>query len=669
MLNNLAIFFIIIALSPIWGFNAHEIEYSGFAQIEQSRTEKLATLDSLISLNKKTNIDAFIQYSIEYVKLAQELDFIESAAKKAIDLQRPLTNFRNDPLNAITVINSVLARKYKINDSLLLGGLYLKRGMANTQVDANKAISDYNKAFLNFSYCDSLSIAETHYYRGQAYSSLGKFILAGEDLHKAYSIFESQKKYDCMITARQGIINMFSRNGFYEKAKTERNALIEKIRKLKLNSFLSQEYYNQAIDYHKMGDKNAEFKSLLLAVENFDNEKSNKTVFINIHSSLVNYYCERFQIKEANIHLNLLENIKLDILEDQVTKINYLGAKAKFLQTTGYYEEAEKFAVQCLEIAQSINSEDDIMNSYKFLSEIYFDMKEYRKSIESNRAASLIKDSIYNRSTANALAYYLSLYETEKKEKELIEKNTNISLLEKDNEIFKKVMVFGGIALILAFGVVILYRNQIHLRSNKDLQEKFSQELLISQEKERRRISKDLHDGIGQQLLLIKNKLIKKGTPEVKEMVNHTIEEVRSISRDLHPFHLQELGVTKAIENTIRQIDENTSLFISSEIDNIDNLFTKEEEVNIYRIVQESLSNIIKHANAEAGKVSIKILSNNILISIRDNGVGFDFTDKYQDLKSLGLKTLLERTKFLKGQMKVTSKKDFGTLLEFQLPL
>nr|WP_262913404.1 ATP-binding protein [Aequorivita xiaoshiensis] len=152
-------------------------------------------------------------------------------------------------------------------------------------------------------------------------------------------------------------------------------------------------------------------------------------------------------------------------------------------------------------------------------------------------------------------------------------------------------------------------------------------------------------------------------------MVNHTIEEVRSISRDLHPFHLQELGVTKAIENTIRQIDENTSLFISSEIDNIDNLFTKEEEVNIYRIVQESLSNILKHANAEAGKVSIKILSNNILISIRDNGVGFDFSDKFQDLKSLGLKTLLERTKFLKGQMKVTSKKDFGTLLEFQLPL
>ena len=119
----------------------------------------------------------------------------------------------------------------------------------------------------------------------------------------------------------------------------------------------------------------------------------------------------------------------------------------------------------------------------------------------------------------------------------------------------------------------------------------------------------------------------------------------------------------------INLIDENTSLFISAEIDNIDNIFSKEDEINIYRIVQESLSNILKHANAEAGKVSVTLFSNSILISIRDNGVGFDFAEKYQDVKSLGLKTLLERTRFLKGQMKVTSKKDSGTVLEFQLPL
>jgi signal transduction histidine kinase len=296
-------------------------------------------------------------------------------------------------------------------------------------------------------------------------------------------------------------------------------------------------------------------------------------------------------------------------------------------------------------------------------------MEDYKNSLESNRASRAIKDSIYNRSSANSLAYYQTLYEIEKQEKELVEKSTSISLLEKDNENFKKALLFGGITIIFGFGLILLYRNHRHLKTHKILQEKFSQELLISQEGERRRISKDLHDGLGQQLLVIKNKLMIRGDAETKNMVDHAIEEVRAISRDLHPFHLQELGITKAIKYTLNLIDENTALFISSEIDNIDNIFSKEDEMNIYRIVQESLSNILKHANADAGRVSVKKFNNNILISIRDNGIGFDFAEKYQDVKSLGLKTLLERTKFLKGQMKVTSKKETGTILEFQFPL
>jgi signal transduction histidine kinase len=493
--------------------------------------------------------------------------------------------------------------------------------------------------------------------------------LAGEDFTQAYTIYEIKKEYDYMVYAQQGIISMFSMNGFYDKAKLERSALINKMKSLGLNRFLSNEYYNQALDYKKMGERDLEYKSLLLAEKIFDKNESEQSTFIGIHSRLIEYYCEHNQLIEAKKHLELIENLEYDLSGNPSAALNFLGGKAKYLQTTGKLDEAIKLAQNKLEIAKDLGLEDEIMSSYSFLSELYFDTGDYRKSVENNQASNAIKDSIYNRSTANALAYYQTLYETEKKEKELVEKSTNISLLEKDNEGFKKAMLFGGIAILLGFGLILLFRNQRHLKSNKILQEKFSQELLISQESERRRISKDLHDGIGQQLLVIKNKLMASGDDDTKKMVDHTIEEVRAISKDLHPFQLQEPGITKAIEYTINMIDENTTLFISAEIDNIDNIFSKEDEVNIYRIIQESLSNILKHANAEAGKVSVKKFANNILISIRDNGVGFDFAEKYQDVKSLGLKTLLERTKFLKGQMKVTSKKDTGTVLEFQFPL
>ncbi|HET8804691.1 MAG TPA: sensor histidine kinase [Aequorivita sp.] len=668
-MKKLLFLLFIFGLYPFSGYCQNISHYEKIVTTTKDKSEKLTALDSLLKRTFSTNPEAFIKYSFIYINLAQELDSVEWAAKKAMNLQYPLTNHGNDPLNSITIINSVLARKYKIKDSMLLGGLYIKRGKANTKVDLKKAIEDYNLALQNFSSTDTLNIADTYLFRGQANSQLGKFVLAGEDFTKAYTFYEAKKEYDYMVIAQEGIINMFSMNGFYEKAKKERNALIEKMKTLNLNSFLSNEYYNQALDYKKMNERDLEYESLLLAEKVFDKNESDKSTFIGIHSRLIEYYCEHHQIIEAKKHLDLIENMDLSLKGNPFAALNYLGGKAKYLQVTGKTEEALSLTKEKLEIAKKLSLEDEKMSSYSFLSELYFEMGDYKKSIENNKASIAIKDSIYNKSSANALAYYQTLYETEKKEKELVAKTSNITLLEKDNESFKKGMLFGGIAILLGFGLILLYRSQRHLKSNKILQEKFSQELLVSQEGERRRISKDLHDGIGQQLLVIKNKLIASGDEVTKKMVDNTIEEVRTISRDLHPFQLQELGITKAIEYTINLIDENTTLFISAEIDNIDNIFSKEDEVNIYRIIQESLSNILKHANAEAGKVSVKKFTNNILISIRDNGVGFDFSEKYQDAKSLGLKTLLERTKFLKGQMKVTSKKDTGTVLEFQFPL
>lgn len=668
-LNRILTLLCLLLLIPIMGYSQYIDYYKTVLDTTNNKALKLSTLDSLLARTYTTNKDAFIKYSFQYIDLAQQMDSMEAAAKKAIKLQGPLTNYGNDPYKSIAIIDRILVRKYKIRDSILLGGLYLKRGSANTKVDLKKAINDYTLAIENFAKNDSLNKADIYLFRGKAYSNLGNFALAGEDLTKAYTIYENSKKYNYMVFAQQGIINMFSKNGFYEKAKTERASLIEKITLLKLNSYLPTEYYNQALDFKKMGKRDAEFKSLLKAEKLIEVDASDLAIFTDIHSGLIEYYCEHNQLTEAKNHLDLIENRNLDLSGNPAAELNYLGGKAIYLQTTGNYDEALVSAQKKLNVAQKLGLEDEVMESYSLLSKIYFAKGDFKNSVVNNLVSATIKDSIYNRSTANSLAYYQTLYETEKKEKELVEKSSNISLLEKDNQNFKKAMLFAGIAILLGFGLILLFRNQRFLKSNKILQEKFSQELLVSQEGERRRISKDLHDGIGQQLLVIKNKLMISGDAETKKMVDHTIEEVRTISRDLHPFQLQELGITKAIEYTINLIDENTMLFISAEIDNIDNIFSKENEVNIYRIIQESLSNILKHAEAEAGKVSIKKFTNNILISIRDNGVGFDFAERYQDVKSLGLKTLLERTKFLKGQMKVTSKRDTGTIIEFQFPI
>tara|TARA_R110000787_G_scaffold43892_2_gene107497 strand:+ start:72932 stop:75001 length:2070 start_codon:yes stop_codon:yes gene_type:complete len=667
-LKKLLVIFFYLLVHPYIGLSQDIQHYRSIADTTHNTLLKLEALDSVISKSRNTDNDSFIVFSIQYIKLAKEIGSIESAAKKAMNLQFVLTNKKNDPRKAITIIDEVLAYKYKIKDSFLLGGLYLKRGRANSRIDFTKAINDYTKALNNFGKKDSIYKADAYLFRGQAYSNLGKFVPAGEDFNKAYSLFEDLKDYEYMQYAQQGNITMYGMNGFYEKAKKERDILLQKLIDLKLVNHIAMTYYNQSLDYSKQKNKKAQLKYLLKADSLLKLHPSDLN-FITVHASLANYYSDDFELEKAEKQLILLDK-KLDKIKgDLFAETNYYGAKANYYEKIEDFDQAFYFANKKLETSTLLKHREDKMLAHLLLSSLYYKTKDYKKSIDNKNQYILIKDSIYNQYSANSVAYFQTLYETEKNEKDLIEKNTNIQLLEKDNKVFKQLSLIIGVALALLFGIIILYRNQRELKNIKILHEKFSQDLMQSQENERERISKDLHDDLGQKLLIIKYQLINSGNEETKTLVEETINDVRAISRDLNPFLLQELGITKAIEHTISQIDENTTLFITSEIEDIDNLFKKNQEVIIYRIIQESLSNIIKHAKAQASVVTITKLKDSIKISIKDNGVGYDFSEKYKETNSLGLKTLLERTKFLNGQMKVRSKKGNGTLIEYIIPL
>lgn len=668
-LNKGLIFLLLVVASKTSAQDASS--YQATLENSQNPLEKLTALDSLCSLTRRTQIDDFISYSLQYIEIAKEIDSIEKAAKKMINVSYSLTNIKNQPRKALTLIDGILARKYAIDDSFLIGSLYLKRGGANVRLDLPQAVIDYENAIENYGPKDSLYVADAHLFTGQAYSNLGKFVPAGESYKKAYEYFEGLKDYEYMYYARQGVTTMFSMNGFFDKAKQERDLNIEKIKELGLEHHLVTTYYNQALDYGKQGNQKLYLEYLLKAEDAIEKDPKNRVNVGNkiyVYAKLVEYYADVNDLEKANSYLELLNSNFDQAPDDLVNQAFHYGAMAQYHFSQGSDKKALDLAEKKLETSQTLGYEELILESYEILSNIYEKTGDYRKGLESKNKYIAIKDSIYNKTTANKLAYYQTLYETEKKENELIEKNTSIQLLEKDNESSKKRLAYISLVLFSLFLMILLLRNRTRIKGKKILQERYSQELLVSQEEERKRISKDLHDGLGQRLLLIKNNVVRTQDEETKKLVETAIDEVRSISRNLHPFQLQELGITKAIEHTVNQIDENTSLFISSEIDNIDNIFSKKQEINLYRIIQEALSNVIKHAGAEASKVVVKRYAHMVNVSVRDNGVGFDFSEKFQNVKSLGLKTLLERTKFLNGQMKVNSKKNSGTLIEFQFP-
>ena len=138
-------------------------------------------------------------------------------------------------------------------------------------------------------------------------------------------------------------------------------------------------------------------------------------------------------------------------------------------------------------------------------------------------------------------------------------------------------------------------------------QQAFSRQLIESQERERQRIAAELHDSLGQNLLVVKNRALlgalsqqdeeaRKQFTEIGATVAQTLEEVRTISYNLRPHHLDQLGLTTTIRAMIETIAESSAIDITSELDDIDGVFPPADEITIYRIIQESLNNVVKHS-------------------------------------------------------------------------
>ena len=245
---------------------------------------------------------------------------------------------------------------------------------------------------------------------------------------------------------------------------------------------------------------------------------------------------------------------------------------------------------------------------------------------------------------------------------------SDLALLEQQNKVKNQWIVFGSLGLLCLFGFVLLIRSRNQYRNQKLQQELFSKALMEAQENERTRVAKDLHDSVGQQLTLIQKKASNAQQDELALMTSKALEEVRAISKALYPPILKNLGLTKAITQLLYELDEETNLFVSSEIDEIDSCFTKEEVLNFYRFVQESISNVIKHSEATTLQVVILKKEREITATIQDNGKGFQNSEALRK-NSLGIKTMHERIKILGGKLTVENTNGKGSLLNANIPL
>ena len=265
-----------------------------------------------------------------------------------------------------------------------------------------------------------------------------------------------------------------------------------------------------------------------------------------------------------------------------------------------------------------------------------------------------------------------------------------------DDLLSKSSIVLFALAFGLLFGIIIIFFKERKTTARQTLAEKALQEsgerlrflsshLLTAQERERKRISLELHDELGQSLTVLKLQLrsiekalnteqsgLKIDCEKTLQYVDQIIENVRRLSRDLTPSILEDLGLTAAIQWLTEDFAKHSTTKVDIDMPVLDNLFSDDAQIIIYRIFQEVFTNIGKHALADSVSVVVEKTENNVHFLVQDDGKGFDLKQieaRYPTERSLGLLAMDERARMLDGQLKVYGQKGTGTRITFTIPV
>jgi signal transduction histidine kinase len=224
------------------------------------------------------------------------------------------------------------------------------------------------------------------------------------------------------------------------------------------------------------------------------------------------------------------------------------------------------------------------------------------------------------------------------------------------------------------------------LRESEQNLRYLASQLMTAQERERERISRELHDELGQSLLVLKLQAghieknleqhqtgIKQACQDLMQQFDRLVAETRRLARDLSPTMVRDLGLSSALRRLIQDFSRHYEIEAEIDlVDGLDKLLFREAQINIYRIFQESLTNIGKYAQASKLRVTVGQGDGVISFQIADDGKGFKVEEVWgldPSRRGLGLMAMEERARMLGSRLKISSGEGQGTQLAFQIPL
>jgi signal transduction histidine kinase len=330
---------------------------------------------------------------------------------------------------------------------------------------------------------------------------------------------------------------------------------------------------------------------------------------------------------------------------------------------------------QGLSIAKEIQHNEDIRDAYYNLSEFYKKEKKFDSTYYYYNNYVSLKDSIVNERTRQNIAFMQSQFDAEKKDEQIKAQQAKL----KQQSLVRNIIICSSGLLLIIFA---LFYNRYRLGQKNRFQQQLNKQqnelmntVIVTQDKERKRIAEDLHDTLGSILSAAKLKLsavAENGNgqhqyDDTMNLLDEAVNEMRNISHNLLPASLLRLGLVAGLQNLLDKISSRSALQISFVAHGFKKRIDENIEVSIYRIILEAVNNIVKHAQAKNVIVQLTQYDTYINVLIEDDGIGFD---KNLVLKEhgIGLNNIFSRVDYMKGTVDIDTKPRAGTVINIDIP-
>ena len=655
-------------------------------KIKSSDTVAARHYYRLSVIYRSINVDSSLLYANQCLKLSEKLKYQWGQANA--HNSRGYVYYVNSEFEAAIAEFEKYGQLYKemadpkgeafaLNN---IGNVYIEMGRIE------EAMNYYQKALtIRQNIKDTLGIAASYNNIGYLYKEQGEYKLASEFFMKALKEFEKADDKNGVGYSYTYLGVVFWRMKNYDLAIKNYTYALSVFEKL--NDAGNQAVCHQTLaavygEQQKFDEAEASLKKAIevyiklndkrqLALASFDfGELLFRQGKINLAYP---QYLNAYQLQKESGNNRSLPTSMIGLAK-------VLAQQRKFAEAFGYFEDA-------LQMARANKNNEQVKSAYENMAKAYALKQDYNKAYAYLQKYEALNDSLINETTRKQMAELQTRYEADKKEQKL-------ALLSKENaiqqlELSRKNFLIGTIASVFLLGIVLvallIYRNKarqevkLQAEINKQ-QEMAARSIIEAEERERRRIAADLHDGMGQILSAVKMNLSGLGDhmqfPNREEqilyektlsLVDESCKEVRTLSHNMMPNVLLKAGLGAAVKDFLDKIDSHR-IKINLQTIGLNERIDQNVETVLYRVIQESVNNVIKHSGANHLDIQLIKDEREITVTIEDNGRGFD-VNQLPQVEGIGLKNMFSRVEFLKGLVQIDSSPGKGTFIHVEIPL